>query len=123
MSLPESRHIFISPGIALPACLPLCPLQHSLRPTLSGTVRDGLGRSWDGCKSENPPCLPALGRWEGCTPPRHPPPSRLIANRGRLEQSQAGVGTKTTPFGSNPGQILPWDANLSPACRPTIPLI
>jgi hypothetical protein len=35
---------------------------------------DGLGRLWDGCKSENRPCLPALGRWDGCTPPKHPPP-------------------------------------------------
>src|SRR5579859_4154593 len=29
---------------------------------------DGPGRSWDGCKSENHACLPALGRWDGCTP-------------------------------------------------------
>jgi hypothetical protein len=34
---------------------------------------DGLGRLWDGCKSENRPCTPALGRWDGRTPPRHPP--------------------------------------------------
>jgi hypothetical protein len=33
---------------------------------------DGPGRLWDGCKSENRPCLPALGRWDGRTPPRHP---------------------------------------------------
>jgi hypothetical protein len=33
-----------------------------------------MGRKWDGCKSENRPCLPSLGRWDGCTTPRHPPP-------------------------------------------------
>ena len=40
---------------------------------------DALGRPWDARKSENRPCTPALGRWDGCTPPRHPLPSAPAA--------------------------------------------
>jgi hypothetical protein len=48
------------------------------RPGTVGTPWDGwdaLGRLWDARKSENRPCTRALGRWDGCTPPRHPLPS------------------------------------------------
>jgi len=44
-------------------------------PPLSRDGWDGLGRSWDARKSENRPCLQALGRWDGCTPPKPPSPT------------------------------------------------
>jgi len=49
-------------------------------PPLSRDGWDGLGRSWDARKSENRPCLPALGRWDGCTPSKPPLPPRLCSS-------------------------------------------
>jgi len=46
---------------------------------------DAPGRSWDGCKSENRLCLPALGRWDGCTPPSHTLPALPPTNCCQLQ--------------------------------------
>ena len=77
---------------------------------------DGLGRSWDARKSENRPCLPALGRWDGCTPPSHPlplpPHSRLAPGRNQLHLSApistylSTVTVKATPALPNPFPIV-----------------
>ena len=78
---------------------PIPPFVRNLRSQLGDTTLasqaawdgwDGPGRSWDGCKSENRPCLPALGRWYGCTHPKPPlPPSpRVQSSKFKVQGSK-----------------------------------
>src|ERR1051326_7658961 len=63
--------------------------------------RSPLGRQWDGCKSENRPCLPALGRWDCCTPPSHPVPPSPVTASNHLHLSTPIYTEHGLAFGDN----------------------
>jgi hypothetical protein len=86
---------------------------------------DGLGRWWDARKGENHSCLPALGRWDGCTPsctpPRHPPtPQRAAPSCANLHQSAVKTAIGTSPSIANRSQASQTIPNHSEPFR-TIP--